>query len=233
MSSQVRERVSRFEIRSKSRVTRPFGLSSMEIVAACLCLLFFAVVVVYYFTSLRPEQARLRMLEEQLRQQDVIVSSNPQEGNVTAPPAHTAIEALSTLEAFKNERLRPLSSGRIALQNELNALIKKNNLQLTSGIETHVDVVKAEADQGTSRRRKIEDTLNVFPHQSVTFTVFGQYPNLRAFVTDLERNKQFLVIKSINLTTQEDREEGSGRRQRAAAASGIMLSVDLTAYFQP
>jgi Type II secretion system (T2SS), protein M subtype b len=232
MSSQVRERVSRFEVRSKSRVAGPFGLSSIEIVTAALCLLFFAVVVVYYFTSLGPEQARLRALEEKLRQQDVIVST-PQESKVTAAPAPTAKEALSTLESFKGERLRPLASGRIALQNELNALIKKNGLQLTSSIETHLEVAKDEADQGAARRRKIEDALNVFPRQSVHFTVFGQYPNLRAFLTDLEHNKQFLVIRSINLTTQEDREEGSGRRQRAAAASGVMLSVDLTAYFQP
>jgi hypothetical protein len=232
MSSQVRERVSRFEVRSTGRAVRPFGLSSMEIVAAALALLFFVVVLVYYFTSLRPEQDRLRQLEERLKQQDAIVNSAPGGGGTIAP-VDTGKAALGTLEAFKAERLRPLASGRIALQNELNALIKKNGLQLTSSIETHVDAVKDDEDQGTSRRRKIEDTFNVFPRQSVHFTVFGQYPNLRAFVTDLEHNKQFLVIKSINLTTQEDREEGGGRRQRGGAASGVMLSIDLTAYFQP
>ena len=232
MSSQVRERVSRFEVRSTGRAVLPFGLSSREIVAAALALLFFLVVLVYYFTSLRPEQDRLRQLEERLKQQDAIVNNAPGNGD-TIPPVDTGKAALGTLEAFKGERLRPLASGRIALQNELNALIKKNGLQLTSSIETHVDVVKDDDDQGTSRRRKIEDTFNVFPRQSVHFTVFGQYPNLRAFVTDLEHNKQFLVIKSINLTTQEDREEGGGRRQRGGAASGVMLSIDLTAYFQP
>src|SRR5215211_2175670 len=102
MSSQVRERVSRLEARSSARARRPFGLSSTEIVAASLSLLFFAVVVVYYFTSLGPEQARLRELEEKLRQQEVVVN-NPQDGNVTTAPTHTAKEALGTLEAFKNE----------------------------------------------------------------------------------------------------------------------------------
>ncbi|HEX8184458.1 MAG TPA: GspMb/PilO family protein [Blastocatellia bacterium] len=232
MSSQVRERPSRVEVRSAKRVALPFGLSSMEIVAAALALLFFVVVLVYYFTSFRPEQSRLRELEERLRQQDVIVNAAPAGGDTTAP-ASTGKAALSTLEAFKSERLRPLSSGRIALQNELNALIKKNSLQLTSSIETRMDAVKDDADPAASRRRKIEDTLSVFPRQSVHFTVFGQYPNLRAFITDLERNKQFLVIQSINLTTQEDREEGGGRRQKASGAAGVMLSIDLTAYFQP
>lgn len=231
MSSQVQERVSRVEVRSTASVALPFGLNSMEIVAGALALLFFAVVIVYYFTTLRPEQARLQQLEQRLREQEVIVKSGPT-GSETPAPVDTSKDALSTLETFKTERLRPLSPGRIALQNELNALIKKNGLQLTSSIETHVDTSKGNEDQAASGRRKLEDILKVFPRQSIHFTVFGQYPNLREFVSDLEHNKQFLVIKSINLTTQEDKGEGGGRHQRTAA-SGIMLSVDLTAYFQP
>ena len=67
MSSQVRERVSKLEVR-RVRVTRlPFGLSSAELVVAVLTLLFFLVVIVYYFTSLRPEQARLDRLQEDLK----------------------------------------------------------------------------------------------------------------------------------------------------------------------
>lgn len=232
MSSQVRERVSRVEYRSDARVAGPFGLSSTEVVAAALALIFFVVVIVYYFTSLSPAHARLRQLEQRLREQDVIVSSAPVGGETPAPVV-TGKEALNTLETFKTERLRPLSSGRIALQNELNALIKKNGLQLTSSIETHLEATKDDTDQAATRRRKLEDMLSVFPRQSIHFTVFGQYANHRAFLSDLEHNKQFLVIKSINFTTQEDKGEGGGGRHRASAASGIMLSVDLTAYFQP
>jgi hypothetical protein len=233
MSSQVRERVSRLEVRSASGVALPFGLSSREIVAAALALLFFVVVIVYYFTYLRPDQARLSQLEQQYREQEVIVNNGPA-GDQMPASKQTAKEALSTLETFKTERLRPFSAGRIALQNELNALIKKNGLQLTSSIETHVDQIKSNDDPSASRRRKIEDTLNVFPRQSIHFVVAGQYPNLRAFISDLEHNKQFLVIKSINFSTQEDKSEGGGGgRQRAGGASGILLSVDLTAYFQP
>jgi len=35
--------------------------------------------------------------------------------------------------------LRPLASGRIALINEINALAKKHNVQLTSGIDMPVE----------------------------------------------------------------------------------------------
>jgi hypothetical protein len=230
MSSQVRERAPRVEVRSITRSARPFGLSPKEIVVAALALLFFVVVIVYYFTSLRPEQARLRQLEQRLAEQDALVKDAPAPAD-TATPVNTGKDALSSLETFITGRLRPLSPGRIALQNELNALIKKNGLQLTSSIETHVDTIKGQGDQASGRRMKLEDMFNVFPRQSIHFVVFGQYPNLRAFLSDLEHNKQFLVIKSVNFTTQEDTGEG-GRRQRAAA-SGIMLSVDLTAYFQP
>jgi hypothetical protein len=63
------------------------------------------------------------------------------------------------------------------------------------------------------------------------FTVAGQYQNLRNFISDLERNKQFIILDSIQLLSVDDVGGGGGGR-RAQSAAGVALSIELTAYFQ-
>jgi hypothetical protein len=149
----------------------------------------------------------------------------------------TVKAALDSLQAFKSEHLRPLASGRIALINQINALAKKNAVTLTSGIDMPLEQAAEAADQDSSKRKKTEDLYNVFPHMNLHFTVFGQYGNVRALINELEHNKQFLVIKSINISSQEERadEGGGGRRggRGGGGVSGLTLTVEAAAYFQP
>jgi Tfp pilus assembly protein PilO len=236
MSSQVRERVSKVEAR-RTRVTRlPFGLSSAELVVAVLALLFFLIVIVYYFTSLRPEQARLDRLQGELKkaQSEIAgVGASTSQGTSTAMSVRAALDSL---QAFKSEHLRPLASGRIELINQINALAKKNSMTLTSGIDMPLEKAAESADQDSSKRKKTEDLFNIFPHMNMHFTVFGQYNNVRAFINELEHNKQFLVVKSINIASQEEKtgEGGGGRRGgRGGGISGLTLTVEAVAYFQP
>jgi Tfp pilus assembly protein PilO len=234
MSSHVRERVSKFEVR-QARVTRlPFGLSSVEVVAAVLVLLFFIVVIVYYFTALKPEQSRLDQLEADLRKAQAEIGSISTPDGQGVSTATTVKSALDSLQAFKTEHLRPLASGRIALINQINALAKKNGVTLTSGIDMPLEKAAEPEDPGSNRRKKSEDLFNVFPHMNMHFTVFGQYANVRAFINEIEHNKQFLVIKSINIASQEEKTgEGGGGRRGRGNVSGLTLTIDAAAYFQP
>ncbi len=235
MSSQVRERVSKVEVRRVRATWVPFGLSSGEVVVAVLALLFFLVVVVYYFTALRPEQSRLDRLQGELKkaQADIAEVAAPTAGG--ASPAMTVKAALDSLQTFKSDHLRPLASGRIALINQINALAKKNGMVLTSGIDMPLEKGAEAVDQDSNKRKKTEDLYNVFPHMTMHFTVSGQYANVRAFINELEHNKQFLVIKSINLSSQEEKagEGGGGRRGGRGGISGLTLTVEAVAYFQP
>ena len=153
-----------------------------------------------------------------------------------ASPAMTVRAALDSLQAFKSEHLRPLASGRIALINQINALAKKNSVTLTSGIDMPLEKAAEVADEDSNKRKKSEDLYNVFPHMNMHFTVFGQYANVRSFINELEHNKQFLVIKSVNIASQEEKtgEDGGGRRGgRGGSISGLTLTVEAAAYFQP
>jgi hypothetical protein len=230
--------------RSEARMVRvtkiPLGLSLGEAIAILFAAAVLLFAVTRYFSALKPEQERLRVLEAQLDAQQRSIIANAQPPGVTENNAEDQAKiALETLEIFKSTHLKPFSSGRIALIKEINALAKKNGVTLTSGIDMGANLAASDADgdkasesNGTTRRKKSDDLLNAFPSVGFRFTVFGQYLNLRTFINALEHEKQFVVINSINLTNQEART--SSRRARGGeGASGIMLTIEMSAYFQP
>jgi type II secretory pathway pseudopilin PulG len=239
VSTQVRETIRRPDVR-QIRVTRiPFGLGVGETIATLLAFVLILWVLVYYFSSLKPEQNRLRTIESQLDAQQRSIIANRPDAVKDVPAEDQAKTALETLDTFKENHLKSFSSGRIALIREINALAKKNNVSLTSGIDMGSTGGEAdsESDQtgekkNVSRRKKTDDLLNAFPSVNFRFTVFGQYSNLRTFIGELEREKQFVVINSINLTNQEAK-TASRRARGAEGAAGIMLTIEMTGYFQP
>jgi hypothetical protein len=244
VSTQVRDRVVRVRARSVRAARLPFGLSAPEIVVAFIAIALLAVVVTYYFSSIKPERDRLHVLELEFaeQQRNIVASATPPSKN-QASPADMARDAIESLETFKTGHLKPFSSGRIDLIKEINALAKKHSVVLTSGIEMGASMggSNAEADKANGKgdkkssvtRKKSEEIFNAFPSVSFRFTVFGQYPQVRAFINDLEREKQFIVINSINLTNQEARTSRRSRGGEGGGVAGIMLTIDMFAYFQP
>ena len=229
MSSHVRERVSRVEARQIKMVARPFGLSPAELLAAAAVLLFFVLVISYYFSSVMPEQDHLRELEAQHKAQQSVIDASLQNttGNANASQ-DAAKEALDSLNTFKGSHLtsKPRSRGEAELFKEINALVKKNNLQLMSGIE-----VRQNVEQKTkSKSKSMEQSMDVFPKLDIHFSVFGQLNNLRTFIHELERDNHYLIIETLSLTSVEAEEGRRGRRVQTS--SGISLAIDLTAYFQ-
>lgn len=240
MSTQVRERLARSEVRPAVATRIPLGLSVGEAIAILLAVVVLVFAIAQYFSSLSPEQDRLRAIEAELeaQQRSIIANAKPP-GTEEASPEDQAKVALETLESFTGLHLRPFTSGRITLIKGINALAKKNNVTLTSGIDMGASraAADAETDQasetgGTTRRKKADDLLNAFPSVEFRFTVFGQYANVRTFINDVEREKQFVVINSLNLTNQEAR-TASRRSRGGEGSSGIMLTIEMSAYFQP
>jgi hypothetical protein len=242
VSTQVRETIRRPDVRQITVTRIPFGLGLGETIATVLAFIFVLSVIVYYFTSLKPEQDRLRTVESQLEAQQQSIIKNRPDTLKDVPVEDQAKEALETLETFKSNHLKPFSSGRIALIREINALAKKNTVSLTSGIdmgstggEADSEATEASEKKNVSRRKKTDDLLNAFPSVIFRFTVFGQYSNIRTFISELEREKQFVVINSINLTNQEAKtasRRGRGGEGAAGIGAGIMLTIEMAAYFQ-
>lgn len=233
---QVRERVSRFDVGAPRVRSLPFGLKAAEIVAGFIVIAFVAITVTYYWTSLRPEQERLSQLERLLaeQQRDLVPVGALEQS--TASPADAAKDALESLERFKTGHLKGIRSGEIQLLNDLNALAKKSSVQLTSGIDTTTRL-PGQSEEDTSggkksqRQKKPDEILSVFPALATRFSVAGDYANLRSFISALESSKQFLVVKNIAIISQEGKT--TGRNRRNEATGGLVLSIEMIAYFHP
>ncbi len=235
MSSQVRDRVSRLEVRAPGIKPRPFGLTNGEIIVAVAVLLFFVLVVTYYFASLKPDLEQLRVLQAQASEQQIqILKSQTQTGGEGQSAPDTTRDALQTLEEFETRHLKPLAQGRIAIIDEINSLSKKSNVNLISGVDMKLDRPGQQEKKKESSRKQIEQMLDVYPKLSVRFTVAGEYQNLREFINALDHSGQFMVIHSVSLTSIQERASSSGGGRRVSSqASGLSLSIDLLAYFQP
>jgi hypothetical protein len=233
MSTEVREHASRLNMKPTRVSARPLGLTPGELVAAALAIIFFAAAVVYYFTALAPERERLKALEATMESQQQVMRASlaDMKSPDVAPQTDAPTDALNSLLLFKGQHLKPLNKGRIDLINEINALAKKNNAQLTSGIEMSLQsVVQDEQSDSSKKNNKKKESLDVFPHLAIHFEVAGSYASLRGFISELEKSRQFLVLDSVNLTSIE---AGGGEGGSGGGASGINLSINMTAYFQP
>jgi predicted transcriptional regulator len=194
-----------------------------------------AVSLFFYFTFLRPEQSRLAALKERLEIQQKTLAEI-ERGDASQPTSQNSIkDALASLEAFKTEHLKPQGQGQRMLIDDINALVKKHNTRLTSGLEmrleTPADVAEAKKKNASSR----DSVAGVFPMLAMNFTVAGQYGDLRAFISSLEKNRQFVVVRSVQLTAIDEGlvDQESGRRSSSNASAGLALTIGLSAYFQP
>jgi hypothetical protein len=237
MAIQVRERTVTTQPAALKRSAKPFGLSYAELIAAILVTIFCVSTMVYYMTTVRTLQSDLNGLQNQLeglKKTDIEMLAKSQQK--PEQPVDLGKAALASLEDFKSSSLKSLSVGRIALINDINALAKKHAVQLTSGIDMNMDRadVQTDPDKKGSKVQKADKLLSVFPNLKMRFTVAGEYPKLRSFISELETNKQFITIDSLSLIAIRDTQGGEGRnRRRVATISGIGLSVEMTAYFYP
>ena len=231
MVTQVKERNAKVSITARRPIRRPFGLRPHELVSAAAVLTFFILAIIFYFSSLKPRQDEVAILEgqlEQLKQREdgVLKDQAKVEGPTAVDQGKVALESL---DYFKGTHLKPLSQGRIALINDINAMAKKNRVTLMSGIDMKMDraVIAPDDDKEESKRKNKESFLRVFPNLEMQFTVAGEYKPLRQFISDLEANKQFKTIESINLNILKET-EGS-RTNRRTRISGIALTIAMTA----
>jgi Tfp pilus assembly protein PilO len=138
----------------------------------------------------------------------------------------------SSLDKFETVGLVRPDEGRMALYGELNRLITKNGLRNTSGPSyTALDPIGTKVTAGTSANTKWQ---SVFPGVGVTVTVEGSYLNLRRFVQDLEKTKQFVIINEVELQRAENSSqiEAPTHPETGTRESLVSLQLNMTMYFQ-
>ena len=235
------QRVNEFLV---SRRGKMFGIA--EVVALAGSCLVLALVLLSYLYFLVPARSRLSSLNADLKQ----VQANLQTlGGVVSKEENTkqtVDKIAASLSKFETEHLLRPDQGRLDLYDELNQLIIKNGLKNTSGpTYTPLDPIGSKSAAGKSVVTKWQ---SFYPGISVMVTVEGQYQDVRRFIRDVERSKQFVVINEVELqrATQTNgpvsAEEGAAATTPApapapGAGSGtrgslVSLQLNMATYFQ-
>jgi Tfp pilus assembly protein PilO len=75
---------------------------------------------------------------------------------------------------------------------------------------------------------------SAYPGIAVDVTVEGQYQNVRHFIQDIERSKQFIIINQVELqrATENSAPQVAGEGASGSRGSRVSLQVNMATYFQ-
>jgi Tfp pilus assembly protein PilO len=215
-----------------AREQRVFG--SAEVIGLAGSLLILLLVVVSYLYFLVPANSRLdalqserSLLQTQLRTSEAVV----REGETTEAAAR---KITRSLDDFESQQLLGADRGRMGLYDSLNALIRKNGLRNTSG-PTYTPLEAAGSKAGSGTKSANTKWQSIYPGVAISVTVEGQYQNLRRFVRDLETNKQFIIINSVELersTETNNLPSAEGDPTSASRGALVSLRLEMATYFQ-
>ncbi len=221
-----------------SRRGKMFGIA--EVIALAGSCLVLALVMLSYLYFLVPARSRLASLIADRKQ----VETNLQTlGGVVRNDKNTketVDKIAASLNRFETEHLMRADQGRMDLYEELNQLIIKNGLKNTSGPSyTPLDPAGTKSGSG---KNVVTKWQSFYPGIAVMVTVEGQYQDVRRFIRDVERSKQFVVINEVELqrATQTNApvsvEEGAAAPAPAAGSgtrgSLVSLQLNMATYFQ-
>ena len=219
-----------------SRRGKMFGIA--EVVALAGSCFVLALVLMSYVYFLVPARSRLASLNAELKQTQTNVQTLDSLFQNDQNTQQTVDRAAASLNKFETEHLMRVDEGRMDLYGELNQLIVKNNVRNTSGpAYTQLDPAGTKSNSGKTVVTKWQ---SFYPGIAVMVTVEGEYQNVRHFIRDVERSKQFVVINEVELQRASQQnsapvsaEEGGG----GAAGSGtrgslVTLQLNMATYFQ-
>jgi Tfp pilus assembly protein PilO len=210
-------------------------LGPAEILGLGGSFLVLVLVIISYLYFLTPARSRLEALQsERSRLQSQLRSSADivRQGQSTEATVQTITQSL---DAFENIQLSAANSGRRGLYDALNQLIRKNGLRNTSG-PTYTPLEPIGSKAGSTGSRSVNTKWqSIYPGIAISVTVEGQYQNLRRFIRDIETNRQFVIINSVELERSTEANSSlSGETGVAPGAKGSLVSLrlEMTTYFQ-
>ena len=225
--SSYKERVSTF---LDSRRGKMFGFAEVAALAgSCFILLL---VLLSYLYFLVPARSRVNSANDEktrLQTNLITLDSVVSKGRDTKSQVdHIA----NSLTDFESSYLPRPDQGRMELYDELNQLIVKNNLRNTAGpTYAPLDPTGTKSTAGKTTTTKWQ---SFYPGIAVLVTVEGQYQDIRHFVRDLERSKQFVIINEVELQRANENNAPTSAEEPGSGSKGslISLQLNLTTYFQ-
>lgn len=215
-----------------SRRGKMFGVAEVAALAGSCFVL--ALVLLSYLYFLVPARSRLASLNTALKQTQTNLQTLGTVFDKDQNTKQNVDRAAASLNKFETEHLMRADEGRMESFRELNELIVKNNLRNTSGpTYTPLDPAGTKSNAGKTVVTKWQ---SFYPGTAVMVTVEGEYQNVRRFIRDIERSRQFVVINEVELqrasqnnapASAEEGGGGSGTR-----GSLVTLQLSMATYFQ-
>jgi Tfp pilus assembly protein PilO len=223
------ERVSQF---LGSRRGKMFGIA--EVAALALSCFVFLVVLLSYLYFLVPARTRIASLNRDRQQ----LQTNLQKLGGVVDKEHGTQQRVdqvsASLSKFEADNLPRREQGLVRLYEELNQLIVKNGLRNTSGPSyTRLDPAGSKAAAGKSVVTKWQ---SFYPGIAVMVTVEGEYQNVRRFIQDVERSKQFVVINQVELQRAQQTNAPASADDDSVPTTGtrgspVSLQLNMATYF--
>lgn len=224
--SAYKVRVSEFVA---SRRGKMFGLA--EVVALAGSCLVLALVLFSYLYFLVPARSRIAGLNADRKQVETNIEKLEGIVNKEQGAQQTVDGIVASLADFESRFLLRQDQGRLQLYEELNQLIIRNNVRNTSGpTYTALDPNDVKSTSGKSVVTKWQ---SFYPAINVMVTVEGAYQDIRRFIRDVERSKQFVVINQVELQrAQQDSAPVSADDTGGTRGSLVTLQLNMATYFQ-
>lgn len=212
------------------REQRVFGPAEIVGLAGSMLILLLVVVSYLYFlvpvnSRLDALQAQRSLLQNELRDlQGVVHRGETTEASVQ--------KINQSLDVFENEHLQSPDQGRMGLYGSLNELIRKNGLRNTSG-PTYAPIESSDTKTNSTGSRSTNTKWqSVYPGIAISVTVEGQYQNLRRFIRDIENDKQFIIINSVELERSTETNNAPSAENAPTRVTPVSLRLEMTTYFQ-
>lgn len=240
------------------RATRRRGaLGLPEFAAVAAAALLLLTTILAYLFLLVPARSSRESLKVERGDLERMLGSQRTNLDTGKDTQQRATDILSSLGRFEVDHLGLASSGTKTVVEELNRLILKNNLRISGGVNFRQlqESVPGSEDSTRARRRTSGDETgqrieqSIFPGIGVTLTVEGNYPNLRRFIRDIEADRQFVVVNTVELegVTDSNAAEAPAPAPVVPGAEGavvapqpqtpsrnalVSLRLDMAAYFR-
>jgi hypothetical protein len=200
------------------------GALKLNVVEAIFLLaaIGFASFVGYFYVSevqpLNSQIAELRAQRDAVLQKSAQDKKHQEELEKQRANAEGILNSLVRFEAS----LRNGQTGKAALIDEFEALAAKHKIVTGDFGFKPLDAESLLDEQGQPLKDVIKnERINVYPALGLETAVIGDYPNLRRFMADLEKSRQFLIINAVTFQGEADKS-----RVAAAASKGRMPQLD-------
>ncbi len=214
-------------------------LSAVEIVFLAAALLFAAFVAFFYFSKVQPLNSERSTLEARILEMDgqiQKINTDVKKLRDQAANAGKILESLGRFDAY----LKPDERGMTQIINEIDQLGSTHKVVIGDA-SYQVEEADQPVDENGNPRAEAanrDKTPKIYPNLGIETTVIGDYQNLRRFLADLERSKQFLVINALTFQGGDDkivRQLAKGGKQlqlSSPEAIPVSLKIELDTFFQ-